>query len=139
MQYLDVIKGSTLGRETYTYDMMNRVTVASYTTGPADSFQYYQDGELNTATLGNLAHILTYNLDAAGNRSTVVDNWVTTTYTPNVLNQYTAGAGGTVTNGPDDEISDYQGSHYTYINDERLAAVSAGGATYNLAYDALGR
>jgi RHS repeat-associated protein len=140
MQSLDVIKGSTLGRETYTYDMMNRVTVASYTTGPADSFQYYQDGELNTATLGNLAHNLTYNLDTAGNRYTVVDNTTTTTYTPNVFNQYTAVTGTSITNGPNHEISDYQGRHYTYINDERLASVNGGfGSSYQLAYDALER
>ena len=45
-----------------------------------------------------------------------------------------------MTNGSEHEISDYQGLHYSYINDERLTSVNAGhGVSYQLAYDALGR
>src|SRR5207247_2397578 len=70
MQYMDVVKGSTLAHEGYTYDGMNRITLVSYTTG-TDSFGYYLDGELKTATLSNLGHTLTYNLDNKGNRMSV--------------------------------------------------------------------
>jgi RHS repeat-associated protein len=139
VQYVDVIKGTTLGRETYTYDMMNRITLVSYTTGPADSFQYYLDGELKLATLGNLAHTLTYNLDNKGNRTSVVDNTVTTTYTPNTIDQYTSVTGNSISNGSEHEISAYNNVTYTYVNDEHLQQVSDSINTYGMAYDALGR
>jgi RHS repeat-associated protein len=135
----DAKKGaSTLTHESYTYDAMNRITVVNYGAGPTDSFSYYRDGELNQATLGNLAHALTYNLDNAGNRTSVVDNNVTSTYSPNTINQYTTGAGSSVVNGPEHEIQSYNGVAYTYINDERLLS-AASGSTYSMVYDALGR
>jgi RHS repeat-associated protein len=140
MQYMDVIKGATLGRETYTYDMMNRITMVSYTIGSPDSFQYYLDGELKMATLGNLGHTLTYNLDNKGNRTSVVDNNVSSSYTPNVIDQYSpTAAGSSIVNGSEHEIKTYDGVTYTYINDERLQQVSDGMNIYSLVYDALGR
>ncbi len=80
---------------------------------------------------------MTYNLDKAGNRLSVVDTGVTKTYSRNSLNQYTAAEGSTVSNGSEHEIASYQGNTYTYINDERLSSVNNG--VYTLAYDALGR
>ena len=146
MQYMDVKKGTTiLAHEGYTYDLMNRITAVAYPTPqPADSFGYYLDGELNTATLGNLGHSLTYNLDKMGNRTSVVDNNVPSTYSPNTINQYTTAAGGSVAIGSEHEIQSYNGVNYTYINDERLASAaisgqSPGGTTYSMVYDALGR
>jgi RHS repeat-associated protein len=123
----------------------NRITLVSYQTGPTDSFSYYLDGELNQATLGNLGHTLTYNLDKMGNRTSVVDNNVPSIYTPNTINQYTTAAGSSVADGPEHEIQSYNGVTYLYINDERLesaatsAGFSPGGVTYAMVYDALGR
>jgi RHS repeat-associated protein len=140
MQYMDVKKGATtLAHEGYTYDAMNRITAVNYLSGPADSFGYYLDGELKQATLGNLNHILTYNLDKMGNRTSVVDNNVTSTYSPNVINEYAVGAGSSVSNGPEHEIQSYNNVSYVYINDERLASAATGGTTYSMAYDPLGR
>jgi len=68
-----------------------------------------------------------------------VDNGTTKSYSPNPLNQYTTGHSSSVTNRPEHEISDYQGVHYSYLNDERLKQASAGSNTYTLTYDALGR
>src|SRR5437764_4585173 len=82
---------------------------------------------------------VTYNLDKAGNRLSVVDTGVTKTYSPNTLNQYTAAEGTTVTNGTEHEVASYKNVSYTYINDERLKTVTSGGNSYQLAYDALGR
>ena len=84
---------------------------------------------------------VTYSYDPAGNRTIVLDSVNrNTSYTPNSLNQYTAVNGTAVTNGSEHEISEYQGLHYTYINDERLTSVNGGfGISYQLAYDALGR
>ena len=140
MQYMDVKKGATtLAHEGYTYDTMNRITAVSYQTGPADSFSYYLDGELKQATLGNLEHILTYNLDQMGNRTSVVDNNVTSTYSPNPINQYTSVTGSSISNGSEHEISAFNGVTYGYINDERLRSAASGSITYSMAYDALGR
>jgi len=118
---------------------MNRIKIVDWANGNTDSFNYYLDGELQQANLGNFGHNITYNLDKAGNRTSVVDNNVPSTYSPNPINQYTTGAGNTVVNGPEHEISDYQAVHYTYINDERLRSAATGTTTYSMVYDALGR
>jgi RHS repeat-associated protein len=98
-----------------------------------------RSGELNTATLGNLGHTLTYNLDKKGNRTSVVDNNITSTYTPNTIDQYTIGAGLSVVNGPEHEIQTYNGVTYDYFFDERLTSATSGTTTYSMVYDALGR
>jgi RHS repeat-associated protein len=89
---------------------------------------------------------VTYNLDKAGNRTSVTDNVNgNASYTPNTLNQYTAVTGSSIANGPEHEVSSYQGPDdaqlviYGYINDERLSSVTSGSNTYFLYYDALGR
>jgi hypothetical protein len=66
---------------------MNRITSLVYQTGQGqDSFHYYLDGELNTATVGTTSHTLTYNLDNKGNRTSVQDTAnPTTTYSPNPI------------------------------------------------------
>jgi YD repeat-containing protein len=144
MLYLDVRKGaSTLGHEGYGYSgpdgAMNRLTSVDYGNGHTDSFTYYLDGELKQAQLGNFNRNVTYNLDKAGNRTSIVDTGVTKSYTLNVLNEYTAAEGSTVSNNNQHELGSYKGVSYTYINDERLSSVSSTGNSYSLAYDALGR
>jgi len=139
MLYLDVKKGAnTLGHEGYVYDSMNRLRSVTREDNKTDSFTYYLDGELNTAQY-NTTRSVNYSLDKAGNRTSVVDNGATKSYSPNLLNQYTTGHSSSVTNGSEHEISDYQGVHYTYINDERLKQASAPSNTYTLTHDALGR
>jgi YD repeat-containing protein len=81
---------------------------------------------------------VSYFLDNAGNRTLLVDTGVHKSYAPNKFNQYTEAEGVSVGNGIEHEVRDYQGNHYTYRNDERLISVT-GPATYDLAYDALGR
>ena len=81
-----------------------------------------------------------YNLDKAGNRTSVTDNVNgNATYAPNNLNQYTSVGGSPVTNGPEHEIRTYNSVTYNYINDEHLKQVISNSGTYNLYYDALGR
>jgi YD repeat-containing protein len=93
----------------------------------------------STPAAGMPQRSVTYNLDKAGNRSSVEDTGTTKSYSPNNLNQYTAVAGTTVSNGSEHELSSYQSISYTYINDERLQTVSSASNTYRLDYDALGR
>ncbi len=80
---------------------------------------------------------VTYKLDKMGNRTSVVDG-TTRTYAPNAFNQYTSAEGLSVTNGNEHQITGYDSVVYTYRNDEQLISVT-GPATYDLAYDALGR
>jgi RHS repeat-associated protein len=140
MLNLDVKKGTTtLGHEGYVYDAMSRLKSVTREDNKTDSFTYYLDGELNTAQYGTTRSV-NYTLDKAGNRTTVTDNVNgNATYTPNTLNQYTAVTGNSITNGPEHEISGFDGVNYSYINDERLSTVTSGSSTYNLVYDALGR
>ena len=66
-----------------------------------------------------------YNLDKAGNRTSVTDNVNgNATYAPNNLNQYTSVGGSSVTNGPEHEIRIYNSVTYNYINDEHLKQVN---------------
>jgi RHS repeat-associated protein len=69
----------------------------------------------------------------------VVDNNVTTTYSPNSIDQYTSVTGNSITNGPEHEISAFNGVTYSYMRDEHLNSVTSGSTTYSMAYDALGR
>jgi RHS repeat-associated protein len=87
----------------------------------------------------DITRIVTYNLDRAGNRTSIVDSGVTKTYAPNDLNQYTSAEGVVMSNGSEHEVSEYQGVAYTYRNDERLIRATSGPDAYDLAYDALDR
>jgi RHS repeat-associated protein len=80
-----------------------------------------------------------YNLDYAGNRTSVVDNGTTTAYQPDNLNRYMNQVGNdAITNGSNHELISYKTNAYTYA-DQRLTNVMSGVNNYDLAYDALGR
>jgi RHS repeat-associated protein len=86
---------------------------------------------------------VTYNLDYAGNRTSVNDSLSGTTgYSPNSLNQYINNVGAdAIINGLEHQIASYKTSQYGYMRDEHLISVIniATGDNYSLAYDALGR
>jgi RHS repeat-associated protein len=98
---------------------------------------YERDGGESPSTTLSPRNV-TYNLDAAGNRSgpngVSDDSNGPTAYTPNNLNQYLQAG-----NGSEHEINNYQGVQYFYLSDTRLAAVTLGANTYQIGYDALGR
>ena len=81
-----------------------------------------------------------YNLDYAGNRTSVNDSvGGFTTYSPNNINEYTGQVGNdAISNGSNHELISYKTNAYTY-KDEHLTNVSSGVNGYDLAYDALGR
>ena len=66
---------------------------------------------------------LTYVYDAAGNRVSTIDNGVTTQYTTNNMNQYTAVGAAT----------------YTYDADGNMTSMTEGGVTTTYSYDAENR
>lgn len=116
--------------------------------GQKTAEDYVADGNLGPAGAGQpdtpTSRSVTYNLDKAGNRTSVTDDVNgNATYAPNVLNQYTSVGGSSVGNGGEHEIQTYNNVGYTYLNDERLTTVKTPPTnptyTYNLYYDALGR
>jgi RHS repeat-associated protein len=142
-----VLGGVTVSSESYTYDplLLNRLSSVDRTEdGRRDQFGYDFSGQLTSAQYGlvggsNPQRTVSYNLDTAGNRSSVVDNGVTKNYVTNNLNQYTTGDSSAVTNSTSHAIETYQGLTYSYLNDRQLSSVIGNGNNYSIKYDALGR
>src|SRR6185436_5242845 len=91
-------------------------------------------------------HSVGYYFDKAGNRQQVTDTAnPTINFVINNINQYNSASGCSITNGPEHEISSFQGLYdtqpvtYTYLNDEHLIYVSDSGGSRYFYYDALGR
>ena len=91
-------------------------------------------------------HSVGYYFDKAGNRQQVTDTAnPTINYVQNNINQYNSASGCSITNGPEHEISSFQGLYdtqavtYNYLNDEHLISVSSSGGNRYFYYDALGR
>ena len=143
MLYLNLSNG--LSHEGYEYDAMNRLRSVTRQGNLTDSFTYYLNGELHTAFYDRTNRNVNYALSRAGNRTSVVDDGATTTYTPNAFNQYSNVTGSTIHNGNEHEIDQYKGPSdaqlvsYTYLTDRDLVSVTSGSDSYSLAYDALGR
>ena len=107
---------------------------------PHHDYYWRQDPRGSPMDMETVLRTVIYTLDKAGNRTSVAENGTPTYYSPNNLNQYSQVGNYPLINGTEHQISDYQGVHYTYINDEHLISVNAGfGFSYQLAYDALGR
>lgn len=115
--------------EAYTYDALNRLA-------------NFKQGEMTTgAEIPNPLKQVQYNLDALGNRTTMTTNGVTTNYTVNNMNAYTAITGGqNITPQYDDNGNmTNDGTHtYQYNYNNRMISVE-NGATAIYKYDALSR
>jgi RHS repeat-associated protein len=138
----DVIRDpNTLASETYNHNPLGQVTLIDRTGTNDDRFGYYLDGELNWATYDTTAlNDVTYTLDRAGNRISIVDGGVNKSYTATGINQYTTANGVSVTNGSaEHQISAFNGITLEYMNDGQLSKVSNGTHWINFYYDALGR
>ena len=138
----DLLKGtSPLASETYNHNPLGQVTLIDRSEANDDRFGYYLDGELKWATYDtSTLNDVTYTLDPAGNRISIVDGGVNKSYTATGINQYTTANGVSVTNGPaEHQISAFNGITLEYINDGQLSKVSNGTHWINFYYDALGR
>ena len=115
--------------EAYTYDALNRLAS-------------FKQGEMTTGVeIPNPLKQVQYNLDALGNRTTVTTNGVTTNYTADNMNAYTALSGGQNTTLQYDANGNLtnDGTHaYQYNYNNRLISVD-NGATATYTYDALNR
>ena len=115
--------------EAYTYDALNRLAS-------------FKQGEMTTGVeISNPLKQVQYALDALGNRTTVTTNGVTTNYTSDNMNAYTALTGGqnaTLQYDANGNMTN-DGTHtYQYNYNNRLISVD-NGATATYKYDALNR
>ena len=115
--------------EVYGYDALDRLTS-------------FKQGEITTGVeIPNPLKQVQYNMDALGNRTTVITNGVTTNYTANNMNAYTAITGGQNMTPQYDDYGNMtsDGTHtYQYNYNNRLISVD-NGATATYKYDALNR
>jgi RHS repeat-associated protein len=118
------------------------LTAIGFKSGMADSDphseEYYYDNGMEPHAPDTFRTVV-YSYDAAGNRTSVNDNGIITSYAPNPLNEYDTVTGSTISNGPEHEIRAYSNVNYSYLSDKHLVSVSSGSNNYALAYDALGR
>jgi RHS repeat-associated protein len=138
---------SVSSRFDYTYDAVGRITSMTTLDGQW-TYGYDANGQLlhavfvstNPAAVSN--QDLQYTYDAAGNRTSTIINAVTTAYTTNNLNQYTAiGTGSLQYDRNGNLITSSDGgatTTYTYDVRDRLTAISAPGENWSYQYDAFG-
>ena len=112
------------GTVKYEYDALNRLTS-------------FKQGQITTGVeIPNPLKQVQYNMDALGNRTTMTANGVTTNYTTNNMNAYTAVTGMTLQYDDNGNITG-DGTHtYQYNYNNRLISVD-NGATATYKYDAL--
>jgi RHS repeat-associated protein len=138
---------SVSSRFDYTYDSLGR-TVTEATLDGTWTYNYDAVGELTHAVFTSTnptvpSQDLAYAYDAAGNRTQTIINSVTTTYTANSLNEYTAVGNMALTYDADGNListKDNTGSAtYTYDDQSRLvAAATPDGNTWAYQYDPFG-
>jgi len=114
--------------ETYAYDDIDRLTG-------------FKHGIMNNGVIGNPVNSIIYGMDALGNRTTVVEDGITTNYTANNLNQYTTITGGINANPVYDAngnmLSDHQHSYSYDFNNHMIGVDNYNTGRYS--YDALMR
>lgn len=145
--------GNTGTTAQYGYDNAGHRTWVKYEDNLGQAYAYDNAGKVTHAKVG-IANANTaiatsspthfYDYDLAGNREQMIDGGVTTNYTPNAVNAYTAISGfanpsydpnGNMLTGP---ISSALAS-LSYDQENRLTSSNLGGSTNSYTYDALGR
>ena len=138
--------GNVTGDLTYTYDADGRPITATSLDGTW-TYSYNGDSELVRAvfdsTDDSIANQdLTYEYDAAGNRTKTIFNGAVDDYTTNGLNQYTAVDGTTYDYDANGNLVSMtqsgQTTTYTYNDQNELVEVSGPSGTTTYTYDALG-
>ena len=133
--------GGVLSRFDYGYDSLGRIT--SMTT-LAGNFTYAYDANSQlTSVHAPGGRSITYQYDAAGNRTAVVDNGTNTIYIANGLNQYLTAGVASFSYDADGNLvtkTDASGTTaYTYDDENRLVSLVSSSGSWNYEYDALGQ
>jgi RHS repeat-associated protein len=138
--------GSANSKFLYTYDLLNRRTAMTTIDGTW-TYTYDLTGQLTRAVFAstNLAisnQDLNYVYDALGNRIRTILNGVSSDYTRNNLNQYTAAGATTYQYDRDGNLTSETGptgtTNYTYDAQSRLVRVVTPTTTTQYEYNALG-
>jgi len=133
--------GTVSSQFNYTYDALGRRTSVTTLEG-LTTFGYDAIGQLTLVTLPD-SRIIEYQYDAAGNRTAVIDNGVTTAYHSNDLNQYLRVGSFDRTYDEDgnliaDDAGGPDGTAFTYDDESRLLSWVDGVLSVGYEYDALG-
>lgn len=140
--------GTVISHYDYGYDNMSRRIFERRNWNRGDAYFYDATGQLTVVQYDALnsntnpsgaARLVSYEYDAAGNRTQVNDNNAVTSYTANQLNQYTlvgANAAGYNANG---DLQALGGWTYTYDAQGRLTQASNGANTMSMTYDGRNR
>jgi RHS repeat-associated protein len=142
------LNSTSFARFDYGYDNVHRRTFMQRDLNKGDVYSYDAVDQL-TSTLydatnpgsspSSPARTIAYGLDAAGNRTSVTDNSVPTSYTVNSLNEYTVVGGNTITNNGNGDLATGNGWTYQYDAQDRLISASNGTTSELFSYDALNR
>lgn len=116
--------GATVAMDAYAYDALDQMTQVKY--------KY-------DAVAGTHERQVNYTYDSAGNRVSLTDNGVTTSYgTANPLNQYGSGSLGLPYDG-NGNLTGQSGWTYTYDAQNRLTGAASSTFSMTLTYDARNR
>jgi RHS repeat-associated protein len=131
------------------YDNANRRTGLTYPNGTSTAYAYDDASRLTTINhMGpsGIIEALTYQYDAAGNRTSLTRNNAAASLLPNAVasatydaaNEQTAFAGATLTYDANGNLTNDGVNTYVWDSRNRLVSIS-GGATASFNYDAIGR
>lgn len=135
----------------YGYDAVGNRLWVKNKNGRGDVYQYdatYQvtgvkydvdDPSVGYASATNPSRTVTYNWDALGNRTSVVDNGNSTSYSINNLNQYTTLGATNLTYDTRGNLTGDGVWTFAYDQENHLIGASKSGTTASYAYDGLGR
>ena len=150
-QLLHLVNGTTAGtinsRFDYTFDVRGRRTRMATLDGQW-AYTYDATGQLTHAEFVSTNPLiphqdLTYLYDELGNRIATIENGVTTAYTTNNLNQYTAVGDATLTYDADGNLIAQTGGGenitYGYDTQNRLTSVVTPAGTWTYEYNAFGQ
>ena len=132
--------GAVISSFTYVYNALG-LPVKVTTLSGATTYGYDADGQLTSVSLPSGETIL-YQYDAAGNRVSVTDNGVTTAYTTNNMNEYTAAGTALYTYNLAGQVTSMTNSAgmttYGYNAAGKLVSVNTPTDAITYQYDALG-
>ena len=127
----------------YTLNDKNQRTGATLPDGNTWSYSYDTLGQLTGAEKNSSAAALlktfSYSYDLIGNRTSATEDNTTTSYTSNLVNQYTQIAAQIPTYDADGNLLTYNGWTYTWNGENRLIAAEKGTMRLEFAYDYMGR
>ncbi|HYV91428.1 MAG TPA: RHS repeat-associated core domain-containing protein [Chitinophagales bacterium] len=138
----------SFARFDYGYDVVNRRTFVQRDNDKGDTYSYdaidqVTDVKYDVTDPGGVAsgadRTVNYDWDAAGNRNTVTDDSIPTTYVSNGKNQYTNIGADALTYTVNGDLKTFNGWTYTYDAQDRMIKAKKGSTTVKFSYDARNR